>query len=162
GGPAVGAGAVGVGEGVGGGQVVAGQDLPCVPGLVAVDGEGGDALGDVGGRLGYAEVRHVLHRVAPVLLGDAEPFQHRLRAEPAGGDRERGALRTGQFGGQADGDPLDRGLDQVVVEADPLPEVLVVLRGAVGHLDHQASLAGQYQRERLGRGDQVGVDAHAE
>ena len=69
--------------------------------------------------------------------------------------------------GQTFDDPLDVGLDEVVVEADAFAEVGVELGGAVGHLHHQARgpvflHRTQHQRQRVVTGDQVRVNAHSQ
>ena len=83
-------------------------------------------------------------------------------SQPARGHGERGALLAGELSRQPDGDPLDRCLDQVVVEAHPVPVVPVVLEGSVSHLDDQAALVPEHEREGDGGGDQVRVNAHAQ
>ena len=123
---------------------VARWTVPCrraEPGPVR--GKRGDPPADVRRRLGNAEVRRRRQRVAPVLLGDPEVLEHPLRPQPARRDRNCGRGRADQLGGQAYGDPFHRRLDQVVVETNIAAEVLVVLRGSVGHLHDQARLGAR-------------------
>ena len=54
-----------------------------------------------------------------------------------------------------EGEPDDRGLGEVVEGVDAVVDGVVV-RGAVGHLDHEAARLADQQRQRMVAGDQVG------
>ena len=58
-------------------------------------------------------------------------------------------------------EPDDRGLGEVVEGVDAVVDG-VVLRRAVGHLDHQAARVADQQRERVVAGDQVRLDREVE
>ena len=100
-------------------------------------------------------------RVAPVGLGDAEGLEHHLRAQPARGQREGGGAVRLEVLRLGEREPDDRRLGEVVEGVDAVVDG-VVLRGPVGHLDHQAARVADQQRERVVAGDQVGLDGEVE
>ena len=129
--------------------------------LLRVGGERGDGAAHVARRLGDAEVGDALGRVAPVGLGDAERVEHHLRAQPARGEGDGGAAVGGEVLGLREREPDDGGLGEVVEGVDAVGDG-VVLRRAVGHLDHQPAGVADQQRQREVAGDQVGLDRQVE
>ena len=129
--------------------------------LVCVGRERGDGAADVARGLGDAEVGDALGRVAPVGLRDAERVEHHLRAQPARRERDGGRAVGREVLGLGEREPDDRGLGEVVERVDPVGGG-VVLRGPVGHLDHEAARVADQQRQRVMAGDQVRLDREVE
>src|SRR5690606_3688994 len=110
----VGLGAVHVGEAV---LLVQAPRRQGAPGLrydVGVGGQCGDGPPEVGGRLGVGEVRILGDGVPPVLLGDAEVVEDRLRAQETRRDGHGGDPVRLQLGGLREGQADHRGLRDVV------------------------------------------------
>ena len=159
--PAVGPRPVQVGEAVDLGELAAGQRLPAPARPVRIARERGHRPPDVPGALRDAEVRRALGGLAPVRLLDAVDLEHRLRAHPAGRQRDGGASVRPELLGQPPRHADHRRLRQVVEHRDAVV-VGVVFRRSVGHLDHQAPRAAHQQRQRMVARDQVGVDREAQ
>src|SRR4051795_1881817 len=86
--PAVRLRAAEVGEAVHAGELAA-RERPAVPARdLRVARERRDGAADVARGLRDAEVRRALARIAPVALLDAVVLEHRLRAHPAGCERD--------------------------------------------------------------------------
>ena len=97
----------------------------------------------------------------PVGFGDAVVVQHHLRTQPPRCHGDRGGAELFQFMTVREREPVHRGLGEVVEDRQP-KVLVVVLPGAVGDLDEQASWPLDQQRVQAVRGDQVGVDAQPE
>ena len=101
------------------------------------------------------------HRVAPVLLGDAEASSITSERSQPGRQRDRGGAVGRQLLGLGPGQPDHRVLGQVVEERVAVV-VGVVLGRAVGHLDQQSAGARDQQRQRVVAGDEVRVERQAQ
>ena len=88
-------------------------------------------------------------------------LEHHLGPQPPGRDRHRGRAERRELVPLRVREPVHRDLRQVVVHRDPVVR-RVVLRGAVGDLDHQPAGAVDEQREQVVRRDEVGVDREPE
>ena len=92
-----------------------------------------------------------LAAIAPVLLGHAEPLQHRLGTQEPGGDRDCGDTVRKELGGHRQRhllEPeLDRLLDRMTAHAH---------RVALGHLDDEAAAGRHHPLCRVLCGDEMG------
>ena len=121
------------------------------------------------GRLRNAEVPRIgigrsdgpLHHVSPVVLRHAVVLQHHLRAQPARGEGDGGAVVRGQLVALAPGHSEHCRLGEVVERRHP--EVRgVVLGGAVSHLHHEAARTFDQQWKGMMARDEMGVDRQAQ